>query len=262
MDNEVNTMGASTKRKIKSLVEGKIKDKLNEYESETVYKPFYEAILEKETIIKASLLQSLYTSFGMSIYEQMAIILAGGAGHQAERQYELLGEIDDKTTLLIENFCNAPIKELTKEEEIEEIRKSIQPGKILRDPDSTVDVFLTIQNHEYLIDITTVKPNKKEARTLRRKLLRWAAIRMSQNPTVNISTHIGIPYNPYYPDEYSRSFVLDNMHRSEVLVQNDLWGLFAGYDVWDDLLEIFNEIGAYTKQRITEFVNEQTRNNY
>ncbi|MFN3605456.1 MAG: TdeIII family type II restriction endonuclease [Leptonema sp. (in: bacteria)] len=41
------------------------------------------------------------TTFGMSIWEQVAVILAKDAGYHAERQYRLLGEIDEDTEKVI-----------------------------------------------------------------------------------------------------------------------------------------------------------------
>ena len=251
-------MNTTTKQEIKDLVINQIEKKLEKYEAETDYRLFYEAILEKETIIKASLLQSLYTSFGMSIYEQIAIILSRSAGYHAERQYELLGSIDQETILLIEEFCSKPIGTCSKEYEIEQIRKIIRPGIAAEDPDRTVDVYLRKGDEEIFIDITSVKPNKKEARTLRRKLLRWVALRLSQDSSAYVYTYIGIPYNPYFPDVYSRSFVRSNMHEDEVLVQNDLWELFSGYDVFDELISVFDEVGEITKRRISRFISDRS----
>lgn len=48
-----------------------------------------------------SFIQSMNTTFGMSIWEQVAVILAQGAGNNAERQYKLLGELDDKIEKVI-----------------------------------------------------------------------------------------------------------------------------------------------------------------
>lgn len=45
----------------------------------------------------------------------------------------------------------------------------------------------------------------------------------------------------------------------EVLVQNDLWEVFAGYDVFDELLVIFEEIGAEVQQEVEDFLNNKQR---
>lgn len=41
----------------------------------------------------------------MSVYEQISVILAKDAGFEAERQYTLLGSIDESTENLIHNHC-------------------------------------------------------------------------------------------------------------------------------------------------------------
>ncbi|HEY9296385.1 MAG TPA: TdeIII family type II restriction endonuclease, partial [Phormidium sp.] len=145
------------KSQIKNLVNSTIEQKLNKYASESEYKPFFEAIFEKQTIIKASIMQSLYTSFGMSIYEQIAVILAQNAGYQATRQYDLRGSIDNHTESLITRICADLARQPHKKSEIEMIRESIQQDEPKLDPEQRVDVFIIKPNGEELyIDITTV----------------------------------------------------------------------------------------------------------
>jgi len=251
-------MKTDTRQEIKELINKAILTKLDKYSAETIYKPFFTALFDDKIILQASIIQSIYTTFGMSIYEQIAIILARANGFTAERQYTLLGRINDETLVLIERICDEPIGTFTKQQEIDDIRKVIVKGSASKHSDSTVDVYLLDPKTKIVtfIDITTVKPNKKESRALRRKLLIWSALAYSQDPTIIVKTFIGIPYNPYFPEEYSRSFVRSNCHRDEVLVQNDLWRLFAGYDVFDDLLEIFKEVGLEIQTKIDHFLGK------
>ena len=51
-----------------------------------------------------SFIQSMNTTFGISIWEQVAVILAKDGGFQAERQYDLLGSIDPETEKLIQKI--------------------------------------------------------------------------------------------------------------------------------------------------------------
>jgi hypothetical protein len=74
-----------------------LEDKLIKYATETDYKPFFESLFSKEAIVTASIVQSFYTSFGMSLYEQMAVLLARAQGWHAERQYVVYGSIDPAT---------------------------------------------------------------------------------------------------------------------------------------------------------------------
>jgi hypothetical protein len=63
--------------------------------------PFHYRLLGRDRYAMFSFIHSMNTTFGMSIWEQIAVILAKGAGHHAERQYRLLGEIDRETEKII-----------------------------------------------------------------------------------------------------------------------------------------------------------------
>ncbi len=249
-------MRQETTRQIQTLIESKIREKLRDYAAESEYKPFFEAIFSKSVIVQASIMQSLYTTFGMSMYEQIAELLGDGRkGCVMERQHQLVGSVDAATLSLIEDICGKSIGVHSKEQEVEMIRQSIQPSAAtVTHADATVDVFLRCADCEIYVDITTVKPNKKEARVLRHKMLIWTALRLSQKKNSHPETYIGIPYNPYYPDSYSRKFVLDNCHRSELLVQEELWTKFAGEDVFQELLGVFKNVGQNMRAEIDEFL--------
>jgi len=253
-------MDPKTRKEIKHLVKSKIQEKLEKYSSETEHKPFFEAIFDKSIILQASVMQSLYTTFGMSIYEQILVLLAKHNGFEvAERQHQLKGCIDEKTETLITKLCNQDIGTNTSLEELKMIRKASSEGQPIKHSDQTVDVYLKNKKGEELyIDITTVKPNKKEARALRRKMLVWSALRFSQNNNAKIKTCIGIPYNPYHPESYNRGFVLDNCHRDELLIQEELWNCTSTVNDYEDLLLIFAEVGNELKKSIKNFIAEES----
>ncbi len=246
-------MNEETKKQIANLVKNKLLDKLKNYQSETTYTPFFSAIFDQETIIMASLMQSLYTTFGMSIYEQMAVILAKEKGWIAERQYKLQGQIDNETEALIEQLCRTD--QPNKIEEINLIRQTIKPGLALYDHEGTVDVYIKKPDGtEIYVDITTVKPNLKEFRSMRRKMLRWAALRMSTDNNAIVDTRIGIPYNPYHPEPYVRWTSAECDPAGDILVQEDLWFTFAGEDVFAEIIEAFKEVGQEIEQEVQQFL--------
>lgn len=252
-------MSPECKRQIARLIEEKIKQKLDSYESETTYTPFFSAIFDDEAIVMASLMQSLYTTFGMSIYEQMAVILAKEKGWVAERQYKLRGQIDPETEVLIEKLARSP--EPNKQRELEMIRASIKPSVEIDDHEGVVDVYIRRpDSFELFVDITTVKPNLKEFKVLRRKMLRWAALRMSVNKNAKVDTRIGIPYNPYYPADYSRWTGSICDPNFDMLVQDDLWAAFAGENVFHEIIEVFKEVGERTKKEVRDFISNKSRN--
>lgn len=245
-----------TRNEIYQLIKDTLVKKFEKYDPESKSTPFYDALFSRKAIFLSSLMHSLYTTFGMSLYEQIAGILAIGAGYQFKRGYKLLGTINDETRLLISHISSSDIRFCkSKDMEIKLIRESSTLGKPDIYPDSTVDVFI-IDNDgvEYYVDITTVKPNKKETRALRKKMLDWAALRFSQDLDAKLKTIIGIPFNPYHPNPYNRSFVRDNCHYEEVLIQEDLWKLFAGEDVYKEMLQIFEEVGEKIKDDVNNFI--------
>ena len=122
-------MKLETKKKVKEIIKSVILSKIDNYDAETEYKPFFQAIFTKEQILTHTIVHSFYTSFGMSIYEQLVKILAEGAGHEAHTQYDLLGEIDAKSEAVISRIdmdLRAGKRKPNMKLEFDEIKCSIQ----------------------------------------------------------------------------------------------------------------------------------------
>jgi hypothetical protein len=251
-------MKKETREKLKNLLRDVIVSKLNKYSPETEYKPFFAAVFSPEQILAHSMIQSFYTTFGMSVYEQMGKILAEGAGYHAEIQYDLLGEIDSKTEVKINQEYKFLLlnTKANKSNEIAEIRKHIKSGKPIRTPNCRVDLFVKKPNgEEFYFDITTVKPNKKEFQVLKLKLLNWVALRLSQDKNAIVNTAVVIPYNPYHPEPYSRWTKSSLYSSEELLVGRDFWDLVGGGKTYDELLEVFKEIGLELRGKIDLLVS-------
>ena len=199
-------MNPQAKILIRNLIKEKLVKKVENYNPESEHKPFFTAIFSEDKVLTASLIHSFYTTFGMSIYEQMAIILAETAGYHIERQYKLLGDIDLGTANLIDNLWERDKTNGSgdKLEELQQIRESIYPARQIQvQNDSVVDLFIKKPTgEEFYIDVKTVKPNKGEFEYHKRKLLRWAGYRFSVNRDANVSTFLAIPYNPFHPVPY------------------------------------------------------------
>jgi len=242
------SLSVETKDKIAELLKKTVRDKLSTYQPETVHMPFHHRLLGKDRYAMFSFIQSMNTTFGMSIWEQIAVVLAKGANNYAERQYKLLGEIDEETERLINEIHYKLRKgEITsnKTSEVEQIRKKIKKGQAKVDPDSVVDLFANIEGTENYFDITSAKPNMKEFVALKLKLLKWIALRLSQDKNVQVFTRLAIPYNPYHPEPYERWTLkgLYDLENGEVLVGEEFWNFVATDNIYDELLDIFQEVG-------------------
>ncbi len=141
-----------TRKEIHDLLVNIVRTKLRDYKPETNYMPFHFRLLERDRYAMFSFIQSMNTTFGISIWEQVAVILAKSAGFKAERQYDLLGSIDPETEKLIQKIhydLRAGTRQVDKLEEIELIRNSIKSkGEPKKDPDSRVDLFVKIEDEE------------------------------------------------------------------------------------------------------------------
>jgi len=93
-----------TKKQILELLISVVREKLETYTPETHYMPFHYRLLGRDRYAMFSFIQSMNTTFGMSIWKQVAVILATSNGNYAERQYKLLGEIDEILKKLLIKF--------------------------------------------------------------------------------------------------------------------------------------------------------------
>lgn len=255
------TLSSRTKKEIAELLIATVKEKLRSYKPETVHMPFHHRLLGKDRYSMFSFIHSMNTTFGMSIWEQVAIILARGAGNSAERQYRLLGNIDPATEKLIGEIHYRLRKgELTtnKNHEIEQIRKNIKRGESRTDPDSVVDLFVKIKDDENYFDITSAKPNMKEFVALKLKLLRWTGLRLSQERKIQVFTRLAIPYNPYHPEPYERWTLkgLFDLEKGEILVGEEFWNFVASDNIYEELLDVFHEAGEELRDEIDKKFEE------
>jgi len=245
----------ATKDKIAELLITSVREKLRTYQPETVYMPFHHRLFGKDRYAMFSFIHSMNTTFGMSIWEQVAVVLAQGAGNYVERQYKLLGEIDENT----ERFISEIHYKLRKSEiapsmmrEAEQIRGIIKKGQVKVDPDSIVDLFTKIEERENYFDVTSAKPNMKEFVALKLKLLRWTGLRLSQDDSAKVLTRLAIPYNPYHPEPYERWTLkgLYDLENGQILIGEEFWNFVASDNIYHELLDIFQEVGEELRTEI------------
>ncbi|MEW6408546.1 MAG: TdeIII family type II restriction endonuclease [Nitrospirota bacterium] len=167
----------------------------------------------------------------------------------------MFGEVDEDTEKLISDIHYKLRKdEITADKigEVEQIRRKIKKGQAKVDPDSIVDLFVKFKDIENYFDITSVKPNMKEFVALKLKLLRWIALRLSQERKAKVFTRLAIPYNPYHPEPYERWTLkgLYDLENMEILVGEEFWNFVASGDIYEELLDIFQKVGEELRGEI------------
>lgn len=255
------TLPASTKNEIERLLITTVRDKLRSYEPETDAMPFHYRLLGRDRYAVFSFIHSMNTTFGASLWEQIAVILAKSAGYSAKQHYRLLGQIDDKTEetiRVLHRRLRAGEVTANRADEIKAIRASILPGEAEEDPDSVVDFYLNIGDQENYFDLTSAKPNMKEFAALKLKLLRWDALALSRDKKANVWSRLAIPYNPYHPEPYERWTLkgLYDLSSQEILVAEDFWNFVGGGNVFQPLLDTFQSAGKTLRPEIDKKFRE------
>ena len=239
---------------IKDLLRSKINDKLSKYVRETTSMPFLiKLIQDSEKVASYSFIHSLATTLGMSAYEKIAEIVASAHYDEVKTGHDVEGEITNEENSVISRILQE-IKNGTrtanKKQEIKEILKCKNNGG--RKIKIKADLFLRKGNDEYYIEIKTAKPNIDVFVKSKQKLLEWVALRKKK-----VNTILAIPYNPYHPEPYSRFTMQGYLdEEKELYVAEKFWEFLGGKGTYEEVLEIFDEVGKEFKENIQNKIKE------
>ena len=245
------------KESVEATIKDSLRRKFQNYKPESDEKPFHYRLLGKNRMALYSFIQSLNTTFGISIFEPVAEILAGMRFAKAQSQYVVGNQISE----VAENEISRIIADLTmgkmpdKHEEIEKIRDVCQKGRMIALKPGKVD--LCLQNYDgsiFLFDLKTAKPNIENFKSFKRKLLQWCAIIFAENPGCDVHSLIAIPYNPYEPAPYER-WTLQGMLdlEKELKVADEFWDFLGGDGAYQDLLDCFEIAGIALRPEIDQY---------
>ena len=246
---------------IKETIKDRIRAKFQSYNPETNEMPFHYRLLGKDRMALYSFIQSLNTTFGVSIYEPVAIALAAGKFRVAKSQVKPFGMISSEAQQQIQTIMNGLIgdyRDPDKLVEREEIKKVCHVGSINSVKLTRVDIWLESHDGElFLIDLKTVKPNIGAFQKYKQTLLEWVAAELMRNPDGQINTMIGIPYNPYEPGPYRR-WTLKGMldMKNEILIAEELWDFIGGKGSYTELLNAFEIAGRELRPEIDHYFEQ------
>ena len=244
---------------IKEKIKECMREKFRSYKKpETDNMPFHYRLLGKDRMALFSFIQSLNTTFGISIYEPVAIALARERFKVAETQVKPFDKISSEAhqqIQIIMNELTVANREPNKSTEIEEIREVCQKGILNQIRLTKVDIWL--ENHEgelFLFDLKSVKPNKSDFEKFKRTLLEWTAAELAREPEAIVNAMIGLPYNPYEPEPYKR-WTLRGMFdlQYDILIAEELWNFIGGEGTYKDLLKAFEDAGIELRSEIDNY---------
>ena len=238
------------KQKIKDLLSKKIEAKLKKYGRETTSMPFLARLIQdNEKIAAYSFIHSIATTLGMSIYEDVSVILASENSEECFRNYGVGGVISkeqkSKINKIISELRNGSRKANISHEINEVLKASALSGEYQKSG-NIADFYMKRNGKEYFFEIKTAKPNIDVFEKSKTKLLEWVARKRK-----NINVILAFPYNPYHPKPYSRFTEVGMMDApNDFLVGEQYWDFIGGKNTFPDLLKTFDEVGKKFKEKL------------
>jgi len=256
-------LSAEQKTHIKDILSSKLREKIAAFaEQEDMNKPFYFNLFSKEIVFTASLLQSIYTWLGGK-WEEIAEIVAAGTFPRVERRYRLEGDITSREQAKIDNILKdleLGVREISIGRAKRELFDSFSEDDPRRRTSETVDLFLEVDNKEFYMELKSVKPNKNEMRAAKQDLLNVLAMRQKGKDIEKVYVYLALPFNPYFTGQYRRWTVTKFFKTSEdLLVGKEFWDFVGGKDAYEELLEIFKEVGEESMDLIKRTIERLER---
>lgn len=249
---------------VENVLKNSLRHKFKNYNPEPASMPFHTRLLGKDRMALFSFIHSLNTNFGTSIFEPVALALAADNFINAESQKKAGNQISSEAHKVIQDIMDGLATAKTspnKPREISAIRKVCQKGKMKAVKPTKIDLKLVSKDKAiYLIDIKTAKPNAGGFKEFKRTLLEWVAAALASNPKKEINSLIAIPYNPYEPQQYNRwtmRGMLDLDH--ELKVAEEFWDFLGGKGAYDELLDIFENVGKELRPEIDAYFARYNR---
>lgn len=246
------TLSKEIKQEIKKIIKNTLIKKINKYKLVGDIKPFHERLFSRHRIRTTSFFHSCSTSIGVTLFQNIAYVIAKKKFKKAEKQYLVEGIFTSKAKSVIEDIIfDLGRKNKDSEKRLPNIKKEIKEvlavsGKKGNKSTQIADLFLQDNNKEIYIEIKTIKPNKGESKEAKRTLLKIVSLK---NKIVKVL--VGMAYNPYEPDRFQWPLPLSYFKGGEdLLIGKSFWDFIGGKGTYEELLKIFEEVGKELRDKI------------
>jgi len=231
------------KKEIGEFISKKLKDKIKNYSRKKTLDNHFAltSIVPSNERRLYTGIHSLLTSFGMSFYEQIAVMIAKKNSDHAERQWKSNLKISKDRVAVIDDIVRKIGNGEKKPDLKNEMRKILSTNNNNQKRASAgriVDVYIRRGKKEYYIDIKTVGPNKSNFLDYKRLTLNWVA-----RADKEISPMIALPYNPYHPKPYKKVGSNAMQLGVDLKVGKSFWDLVGGRGCYSDLNSVFRRTG-------------------
>jgi hypothetical protein len=214
-------------------------------EEEKMSRPFHFAVAP-ELVWKGSKFErSLVTSMGSIGWEQIGRVIAEGYHGYAENGKAVIGQTYSGRLNQIHSILDQ-LERSRKPDwdvELEEVLK-IEEGE-MENVHVTADLYVYNErtNQHYYCEIKAPKPNSDQTKVSKEKMLKIKAM----YPEDNHHVYYALPYNPYgkrenYAHPHPKRW-FDMINDEVVLMGKEFWDLLGGEGAYEELIDIFKEVG-------------------
>lgn len=215
------------------------------YSPKGAIKPFHEALLPEGILRISEFERSFSTKLGTT-FEECARLLSNEHYAQSARGYRVEGKVSQDAIRIIErlvNWIGANGMARSYLDIVREVLAAKGQPEILRA--QLTDLYLQdVDGNEVFFEIKSPQPNKGQCLEVANRLLTVHAIRQAGPPKV--MTYYAMAYDPYGADKrgYKWSFATRYMDiNSQVLIGKEFWDFIGGANTYEELLEIYREVG-------------------
>lgn len=265
----MTAISSRNRTKIKGYLEGFINGLVDEYQGRTVVKPtsgyeylmrtspkgelkpFQAAIIPPELIRINQFERGLSTRLGNSL-EECARLIALEHHQDARRGFDLVSEISlsalAEAEIQKERYESATQSLIGKpsfEEMITFVLEAIKSNDLVTKKVRADLYILADDGTEFFFEIKSPKPNKGQCLEVIQRLLRFYVFRGYSRP--QIQAYYAMPYNPYGSQkaDYKWPQALKYLPFDEMVIMGqDFWNLVGGATAYEELLEIYMEVGT------------------
>jgi hypothetical protein len=261
-------INSQTRAEIKGYLEGFIQGLVDEYKGREIFKPdsaseylsrfsangelkpFQAALIPPELIRINQFERGLSTRLGNSL-EECARLISLEHHQEARRGYDIKAEVSlagfaeaERQKERYESAVNKGQAKPSLQEMITAVLNARRSDD-LQIKTVRADIYVLAHNGtEYLFEIKSPKPNKGQCLEVTGRILRFHLLRGANRP--QLQAYYAMPYNPYgvSKTDYKWSQARNYLPFYEaVVIGNDFWNIIGGATAYEELLEIYLEVG-------------------
>ena len=256
------TISLETRSKIKGYLEGFVQGLINikastlaptdlrpirDFSEKGEIKPFHESILPDGILRTSEFERSFSTKLGAT-FEECAQLIALENFEQSKRKYRFTGSVSAAALSTIDSI-SSDIDDQGMQRHYHDLTNIVANSysgdmSALSRP-RIFDLYLKHQDGtDYFFEMKSPKPNKDQCTRVTSRLLLVHAIK--QMGFGAVKTFYAMTYNPFgnKREYYDHSFAMRYLDmEQQVLIGEEFWDLIGGQGTYDELLDIYREVG-------------------